>query len=65
MSSFVSGAYYYYKTEDGKNYQETILDLKAYTVAANIPIRWILYDRYRRQNIYVFFAQKNYMVQLS
>ena len=39
-----NGAYYYYKTEDGKNYEETILDLKAYTVREKVPIRWILYD---------------------
>ena len=37
-----NGAYYYYKTEDGKNYEETILDLKAHTVAQQIPIKWIL-----------------------
>jgi hypothetical protein len=39
-----NGAYYYYNTEPGKNYEDTVLDLKAYTVAENIPIRWILYD---------------------
>lgn len=36
--------YYYYKTEDGKNYEETVLDLKQYTLRESIPIRWILYD---------------------
>ena len=39
-----NGAYYYYNTEPGKNYEDTILDLKAYTVEAKIPVRWILYD---------------------
>ena len=28
----------------GKNYEETILALKNYTVAEKIPIKWILYD---------------------
>jgi hypothetical protein len=39
-----NGAYYYYKTEDNKDYEETILDLKQYTLAQKIPVRWILYD---------------------
>eukprot|EP01043_Picozoa_sp_COSAG02_P020852 COSAG02_NODE_1040_length_15035_cov_198.613819_2_plen_825_part_00 len=39
-----NGAYYYYNTEDGKNYEDTILDLKRYTVKEKIPINWILYD---------------------
>lgn len=39
-----NGAYYYYNTEPGTNYETTILDLKAYTVQKKIPIRWILYD---------------------
>ena len=39
---FGQGAYYYYKTEEGKNYEETILDLKQYTLEQRVPIRWIL-----------------------
>ena len=40
----MTGAYYYYHTEPGKNYQETMLDLKAYADKEKIPISWILYD---------------------
>ena len=29
-----NGAYYYYNTEPGKNYEETILELKAYASQA-------------------------------
>jgi hypothetical protein len=39
-----NGAYYYYNTEPGKNYQDTILDLHAYMESMKIPIRWVLYD---------------------
>ena len=39
-----NGAYYYYNTEPAKNYQETMLDLKAYADREKIPISWILYD---------------------
>ena len=41
------GAYYYYKTEEGKNYEETILDLKQYTLEQQVPIRWILCEKPR------------------
>ena len=41
-ASVCQGAYYYYKTEEGKNYEETILDLKQYTLEQRVPIRWIL-----------------------
>ena len=34
----------YYNTEPGKNYEQTVLDLKKYSVEAHIPFRWILYD---------------------
>ena len=47
-----NGAYYYYKTEPGKNYEQTILDLKQYTVTERIPVRWILYDSW-------FYAKAN------
>ena len=39
-----NGAYYYYLTEPGKNYEETILALKDYSVKEEIPYKWILYD---------------------
>lgn len=39
-----NGAFYYYNTEPGKNYEATILDLKAYAVREKIPFRWVLYD---------------------
>jgi hypothetical protein len=38
-----NGAFYYYKTEEGSNYETTIIDLHAYTVKERIPIKWILY----------------------
>ena len=39
-----NGAYYYYNTEPGKNYEQTILDLKTYVDKERIPVRWVLYD---------------------
>eukprot|EP00040_Diaphanoeca_grandis_P033743 m.207342 g.207342 ORF g.207342 m.207342 type:complete len:853 (+) comp32982_c0_seq1:157-2715(+) len=39
-----NGAYYYYNTIPGQNYEETILALHTYTVTEKIPIKWILYD---------------------
>ena len=44
LSSTPDGAYYYYKTEDGQNYEDTIIALKAHADQEKIPIRWILYD---------------------
>ena len=46
------GAYYYYKTEENKNYEETVLDLKQYTLDERIPVQWILYDSW-------FYAKAN------
>merc|ERR1712079_510730 len=34
-----NGAYYYYKTEPGKNYQQTIIDVKAYADKEKIPYK--------------------------
>eukprot|EP01060_Flectonema_neradi_P022193 TRINITY_DN3046_c2_g1_i1.p1 TRINITY_DN3046_c2_g1~~TRINITY_DN3046_c2_g1_i1.p1 ORF type:complete len:565 (+),score=113.29 TRINITY_DN3046_c2_g1_i1:50-1696(+) len=39
-----NGAYYYYNTEPNKNYQQTLIDIKAYTEEANIPIHHWLMD---------------------
>eukprot|EP01084_Bolivina_argentea_P145760 255409_1 len=39
-----NGAYYYYYTEPGKNYQQTILDIHAYHKQIGLPTKWILYD---------------------
>ena len=39
-----NGAYYYYKTVPGKNYQDTILDIKAYADKLGLPYRYILLD---------------------
>lgn len=33
------GAYYYYNTEPNKNYEETMLDIKAYADAFDIPYK--------------------------
>lgn len=38
------GAYYYYKTETGKSYYKTLLDVKAYADAQNIPYKHVLLD---------------------
>ncbi|XP_070579108.1 uncharacterized protein [Ptychodera flava] len=38
------GAFYYYHTEPGKNYEETMMDVKAYTDSANIPYRYFQLD---------------------
>lgn len=48
-----NGAFYYYNTEKDKNYEETILDLKAYTVKEKVPVKWILYDSW-------FYPKTNY-----
>eukprot|EP01084_Bolivina_argentea_P143823 252503_1 len=39
-----NGAYYYYYTEAGKNYQDTIIDIKKYHDEQNITTRWIMLD---------------------
>ena len=45
LSSFFSGAYYYYHTETGKNYQQTMLDVKAYVIdQAKLPVRAFQFD---------------------
>ncbi|XP_046547192.1 uncharacterized protein LOC124257216 [Haliotis rubra] len=40
------GAYYYYNTEPGKNYEETILDVRAYVNRTGIPYRYVQFDSY-------------------
>lgn len=39
-----NGAYYYYNTESGKNYQQTLIDVKTYADDAGIPYRYVLLD---------------------
>jgi hypothetical protein len=39
-----NGAYYYYNTVPGKNYQDTIMDIKAYADELQLPYRYILLD---------------------
>ena len=39
-----NGAYYYYQTEPLKNYQETMLDVKAYHDKLGLPTKWVLLD---------------------
>ena len=40
-----NGAYYYYHTEAGKNYQQTMLDVKAYVLdQAQLPVRAFQFD---------------------
>nr|KAG5688829.1 hypothetical protein BaRGS_017061 [Batillaria attramentaria] len=38
------GAYYYYDTEPGKNYEQTILDVKTYADSLSLPYRYVQYD---------------------
>ncbi len=39
-----NGAYYYYKTEKGMNYEETLVAIKEYFEEHNIPIRYYNFD---------------------
>ncbi|XP_046547852.1 uncharacterized protein LOC124257767 isoform X1 [Haliotis rubra] len=39
-----NGAYYYYRTEKGKNHQDTMLDIKSYMGQIGVPVRYIQYD---------------------
>jgi hypothetical protein len=39
-----NGAYYYYKTEKGKNYEDTLVTIKDYFEEHNIPIRYYNFD---------------------
>jgi hypothetical protein len=39
-----NGAYYYYNTEPGKNYEQTMLDVKAYLLSLDLPVRAFQFD---------------------
>jgi len=39
-----NGAYYYYLTEEGKNYEDTLVDYLSYAKSLNIPYRYVQYD---------------------
>ncbi|PVD22557.1 hypothetical protein C0Q70_18373 [Pomacea canaliculata] len=39
-----NGAYYYYNTEPNKTYQDTMLDVRAYSLQSNVPYRYLQYD---------------------
>ncbi|XP_048245471.1 uncharacterized protein LOC125376925 [Haliotis rufescens] len=39
-----NGAYYYNVKEKGKNYQDTVLDIKSYIGQVGVPVRYIQYD---------------------
>lgn len=39
-----NGAYYYYRTEPGKNYSETLLDVKSYADKQGIPYGYVQID---------------------
>eukprot|EP01083_Nonionella_stella_P114908 340133_1 len=39
-----NGAYYYYYTEPGKNYEDTLIDVKAYHDKVGLPTKWALID---------------------
>ena len=36
-----NGAFYYYTTEAGKNYEDTMLDVAAYAKTAGIPYQYV------------------------
>ena len=37
-----NGAFYYYTTEAGKNYEDTMLDVATYAKTAGIPYQYVL-----------------------
>jgi hypothetical protein len=39
-----SRAYYYYTTEKGKNYEDTLIDVKSYATSEQIPYQYVLLD---------------------
>lgn len=39
-----NGAYYYYNTVPGMNYQDTLIEVKKYSVAQQIPYAYVLID---------------------
>eukprot|EP01065_Artemidia_motanka_P043655 TRINITY_DN6088_c2_g1_i1.p1 TRINITY_DN6088_c2_g1~~TRINITY_DN6088_c2_g1_i1.p1 ORF type:complete len:802 (+),score=237.62 TRINITY_DN6088_c2_g1_i1:100-2505(+) len=39
-----NGAYYYYQTEPGKNYEDTLIDVLAYAKEVKIPYAYVLLD---------------------
>jgi hypothetical protein len=39
-----NGAYYYYNTEPGKNYEDTLIGVKAYAAAVGVPVRHVQLD---------------------
>ncbi len=39
-----NGAYYYYNTEPSKDYEQTLLDVKAYADSEGIPYKYVLLD---------------------
>ncbi|XP_059154794.1 uncharacterized protein LOC131940186 isoform X2 [Physella acuta] len=48
-----NGAYYYYHTEDSKDYETTLLDVKHYSIESKIPYRYMQLDSwfYPKDNI--------------
>lgn len=39
-----NGAFYYYTTEPGKNYEDTLVDVQSYAEKAGLPYKYILLD---------------------
>ncbi|XP_046337463.2 uncharacterized protein LOC124119101 [Haliotis rufescens] len=39
-----NGAYYSHNTEEGKNYQDTVVDVVSYTQQIGLPVRYFQYD---------------------
>jgi len=39
-----NGAFYYYNTEPGKNYEDTLIDVKRYADASGVPVRHLQLD---------------------
>ena len=44
VSAKDNGAYYYYNPEAGKNYQQTMIDVKAYAESVGLPYQYTLLD---------------------
>ena len=51
---FFSGAYYYYHPETNKSYEESLLDVKSYSVGSQIPYRYVQFTLAMFSYFFVF-----------
>lgn len=40
----IDGAFYYYLTEPGKNYEDTLIDVHTYAQSEQLPFHYVLLD---------------------